>query len=121
MPRQIENLAGQRKEFRNACILQRKARLAKTAFQGVAWIFPFKVRHQIGQALELRLWKTESFAHVANSRPAAIRDHVRRHRRAKLTVAFIDILNGLLAPVAAWQIDLDVRPFIEFFRKYTVE
>ena len=44
------------------------------------------------------------------ARLAAIRDHVRRHRRAQLAITLIHVLNRLLALLSRRQIEIDVRP-----------
>src|SRR6202044_890372 len=50
-----------------------------------------------------------------------IGDYVRGHRGAAFAVALIDVLDDLLALVAARQIDIDVGPFTALFGKETLE
>ncbi len=73
--------------------------------------------HQSGQTAKRVVIKAERFANFARRRAAAISDDVCRHRRAKFSVALVNILNRALALVAARQIEIDVRPFAALFGK----
>src|ERR1700746_3696892 len=61
------------------------------------------------------------FADFARSGFTAIGDDVGGHGGAKSSVAFVNVLNGAFALVAAGQIEIDVRPFAAFCRKKTFE
>src|SRR5207245_3122256 len=63
----------------------------------------------------------EYFADFARRRTPAISDHVCGHRRAKLAVTLVNVLNRPLALVAARQIEIDVGPFAALFGKKTLE
>ena len=63
----------------------------------------------------------ERLPHLARRAAAAIGDHVGRHRRAQLAVALVDVLDHLLAPVAARQVEIDVGPLAALFREKPLE
>ena len=77
--------------------------------------FPGAAAGEFRNASQRFFVKAERFAHIANGRPAAIRDHIRGHGRAQFSVALIDVLNGELTIVTAGQIEIDVRPFAALF------
>ena len=52
----------------------------------------------------------ERLADLARRAAAAIGDDVGGHRRAEPAVALVDVLDDLLAPLAARQVEVDVRP-----------
>ena len=65
--------------------------------------------------------KIERLADLARRASAAIRDHVRRHGRAVFAVAPVDFLDHAFAPIAARQIEIDVRPAFPAFAQETLE
>src|SRR5438128_10563838 len=77
--------------------------------------------HQARQTPEHFIIKPERLADFARRRSAAISDHVRGHRRAKFSIALVNVLNHALALIAAWQIEIDVRPLAAFFGKKPLE
>ncbi len=79
--------------------------------QGIAGVLELEVVHHLREPIDLQRIEAERLPHFACRTPPAIRDHVRRHRRAEPAVFFVHVLNHLLAPVAARQIQIDVGPF----------
>ena len=67
---------------------------------------PEKVR----KAIEHIGGKVERLADFAHRAAAAVGDHICRHRRSVRAVASIHFLDDALAPVAAREIEIDVRP-----------
>ena len=63
----------------------------------------------------------ERLAHFARGAAAAIGDDVGGHRRAARAVALVDVLDHLLAPIAARQIEIDVRPLAALLREEALE
>ena len=63
----------------------------------------------------------ERLAHLARGAAAAIGDDVGGHRRAVRAVVLVDVLNHALAPIAARQIEIDVRPLAALFRQKPLE
>ncbi len=65
--------------------------------------------------------KIERLADLARGAPAAISDDVRGHGRAVFAVTPVNFLDDALAPVAARQIEIDVRPAFAAFAQETFE
>ena len=63
----------------------------------------------------------ERLAHLARGALAAIGDDVGGHRRAVLAVLLVDVLDDLLAPIAARQIQIDVGPLAALLGKEALE
>ena len=76
---------------------------------------------EAGEAIQGFRIERQSLADFARGRAAAIGDDVGGHGRAQFSVAFVDILNGALALVAAGQIEIDVRPFAALFGEESFE
>ncbi len=89
----------------------REAGFAKLALGGFLGIGPAPGGDQTRDASEIRFVEAQHFADVANGGAAAIGDDVGGHGGAELAVAFVDILNGALALIAAGKIEIDVGPF----------
>ena len=77
--------------------------------------------HQTRQTPQCLFIKAERFANFARCQTPAICNHVRGHRRAKLAVAFVNVLNRALTLIAARQIEIDVRPLTALFGKKPFE
>ena len=77
--------------------------------------------HAAPGAIDLVLREPKHLADFARGAPAAIRDHVGRHRRAELAVALVDVLDDALAPIAARQIEIDVRPLAALLGEKALE
>src|SRR5581483_589989 len=65
---------------------------------------------QMRETIDNAWRKIERFADLAGRAPAAVTDHVRCHRRAVFPVAAINFLNHCFAPIAAGEIQIDIRP-----------
>ncbi len=87
----------------------------------VVRVAPLEVVHHLREAIDFLLLDAQHLAHFARGAAAAIGDDVGGHRRAELTVARVDVLNHLLAAIAARQIEIDVRPFAAFLREKPLE
>ncbi len=71
---------------------------------------PLEVGHHLREPVDLLRLDAERLPHFPRRAAAAIGDHVGGHRRAVLAVLLVDVLDDALAPVAARQIEIDVRP-----------
>ncbi len=65
--------------------------------------------------------EAEHLADLAHRAPAPVGDHVRRHRRAPAAVPAVHLLDQLLAPLAAGQVQVDVRPVRSPLRQEPLE
>ncbi len=83
---------------------------SRCAQQRVAGIVVLPVADELGQSLDEVGRQAEGFPHLARAAPAAIGNHVGRHGRAVPAVALVDVLDDLLAAVAARQVEVDVGP-----------
>ena len=89
--------------------------------QRVGRIGELEVVHHLRQPIDLRGVEAERLAHFARGAPPAIGDDVGRHRRAEPAVFFVDVLDDPLAPIAARQIEIDVRPLAALLRQKPLE
>ena len=120
MPRQTVNLLIKRRERRGARMLAWQARLLDLLEQ-IQRVGEIAVRKKMREAVEYVRREIQRFADFARGAAATIRDDVRRHRRAVFAVTLIDLLNHALAPVPAWQININVRPAFSTFAKESLE
>ena len=109
MPRQAVDARVERGEMRRAGMLAGQAghfhlRLEIERVREVA------VREKAGEALHDIGGEIERLADLAHRAAPAVGDDVRGHRRAVFSVAPIHLLDHALAPVAARQVEVDVRP-----------
>ena len=114
--RQILHRLIKLKEFPDAPVAQIQSRIFELPLTRVFRIFPFPTVDQSRQTTESFIIKSEHLADLTRGRTPAISNHVRRHRRAQLSIALINILNCPLALIAARQIEIDVRPLAPLFR-----
>ena len=89
--------------------------------QRVGRIGELEVVHHLREPIDLHRIEPERLADLARGAAAAIRDDVRRHRRAEPPVFFVDVLNDALAPIAARQIEVDVGPLAALLRQKALE
>ena len=68
------------------------------------------VRKEMRKTVENVRRKIERLADLARRAPSAIGDHVRGHGRAMFAVTPINFLDHAFAPIAARQIEIDIRP-----------
>ncbi len=121
MPRQILDALAKLDEFLDARMLDVEAGIAAMALKAIAIVFEFPSVHQIGESPERFEIKRKRLPNFARRRAPAICDHVRRHRCAEPSIALVNILNGALSLVAARQIKINVRPFVTFLGKKSLE
>ena len=79
------------------------------------------VREKVREAVENVRRKIERLADLARRAAAAIGDDVRGHGRAVFAVTAINFLDDAFAPIAARQIEIDVRPAFAAFAQETLE
>src|SRR5215475_9142429 len=97
------------------------ARLAEMDEERIAGILVLPVADQRGETVAERGRQSERLAHLSRRAPSAIGDDVGGHGRAQASVALVDILNDLLAPITARQVEVDVRPLPALLGKETLE
>src|SRR5216684_6056408 len=73
------------------------------------------------KAIENARQKIQRLADFARGTPASIRNHIRGHGRAMFAVTAVNFLNDAFAPVAARQIEIDVRPTFAPFTEKALE
>ena len=95
--------------------------IAKLALQRVAGIFVLPRTHQPGEAVQSFFIEAQRLADLARGGASAIGNDVGGHGRAELAVALVDILDGLLALIAAGQVEIDVGPLAALFREKALE
>src|ERR1700693_444899 len=73
------------------------------------------------EAIEDARRKIQRLPDLAGRAAPAVTDHVRGHRRAVFAVAPIDFLDYRFAAIAAWKIEIDIRPAFPAFVQETFE
>src|SRR6185369_1222301 len=111
MARQILDHLIKLEELFDARLAQIETRVAKLSLAGIARIFPFKRVDQRRETCERFVVEVEHLPDFARGRAPTISDDIRGHRRAEFSVALVNVLNRLLALIAARQVEIDVRPF----------
>ncbi len=79
------------------------------------------IREKMRKTIEDARRKIQRLADLARRASPAIGDHVRRHRRAVFAITPINFLDHALPPVAARQIEIDVRPAFPALAQETLE
>ena len=97
------------------------AGLPKMREETIAGILVLPVADERGQTIAQRGGKPQHLAHFSRRAPAAIGDDIGGHGRAQAPIALVDVLDDLLAPVAARQIEIDVRPFAALLGEKALE
>ncbi len=110
MPRQVLQVAPEPAELPVALVARIEARLAQVARQRLVRIDELELPHQPRDPIDRLGVEPQDLADLARGAAAAVRDHVGRHGGAQPAVALVDVLDDALAPVAARQIEIDVRP-----------
>ena len=100
VPRQVLHAQTKLQIFRNTWMRKVEARSPEVVAHGVACAAPFKLAHHAGKPAQRLFIESKRLAYFARSRLAAIRNHVRRHGRAKLSITLIHVLQRLFALVA---------------------
>ena len=122
MPRQILHLAPEPREQAGRAIrVQIEADRRHLPRQRVARIDELEVVHHLRQPIDLRRIEAERLPHLARRAAAAIGDDVGGHRRAEPAVFLVDVLDHLLAAIAARQIEIDVGPLAALLRQEALE
>ena len=121
MPRQVLDLFPQAAERLDDRLLEVDPDVAQVALERLFRIDELEVIHDLGEPVHLFRLDRQHLAHFTCGAPAAIRDHVGRHRGAELSVLLVHVLDDALAAVAARQIDVDVRPLAALFREEPLE
>src|SRR5262245_46726957 len=114
MTRQILRGDVQLEEFPDSRICQIEPGIAKLSFGCVIGILPLPGPDKAREPTEGFFIEAQHLAYLARRRTSAISDYVCGHRSAVLNVALINVLNRALTLIAAWQIEIDVRPLAAF-------
>src|ERR1041385_6845171 len=109
------------KELFDARLTQIQTRVAKLSFAGIVWIFPFPRVDERGETRKCFFVEVERLPDFARGRTPAISDDVCGHRGPMFSIALVNVLNRLLALLAARQIEIDVGPLASLFRKKALE
>src|SRR4030042_2844469 len=109
MPRQILNLAPQSKIKPQTGIGRIQAGALKRQRLNVVRCYVLPGPHEARQPIEDFRRETEDFTDLVRGAAFPVSNDVSRHGGAMASVAVIDILNNLFAPVSARQIEIDVR------------
>ena len=121
MPRQILDAHPQLGERAHARHVERQARGFEVAAERLVRVGELEVVHHLGEPVDLVFVQRERLPHLARGAAAAVGDDVGGHRRAQPAVLLVDVLDDLLAPVAARQIEIDVRPLAALLREEPLE
>src|SRR6185437_819460 len=117
MARQILDAHTQVKILRDAPLCEIEARRLEMAVKCVIRPLPLKAAHQRREAVQSLPVKAEDLAYLARREPPSVSAYIGGHRSAELAIALIDILDRFLAIITAWQIQVDVGPFIALLRQ----
>src|SRR5437763_4239670 len=108
--RQTGDLLAELQIEADAAVADGESRLARAVPEGIVVGGELELREQLREAVQLRLRQSEDLADLARGGARPVRDHVGGHRRTRRAVALVDVLDHLLALVAAREIEIDVRP-----------
>src|SRR5256885_4388250 len=120
MPRQTVDRLVKRDERRHPRMRFRQTGLLDLSAQ-VERMREIAAGEQVGEAVENVRRKIQRLADLARGAPAAISDDVRGHGGAMFAVTPIHFLDYALAPIAARQIEIDVRPAFPAFAQEAFE
>src|SRR5205085_7562342 len=109
MPRQTVDRLIQRDERGHSRMRLRQTGLLDLGAQ-VEGVREIAAGEQVREPVEDVRRKIQRFADLARGAAAAIRDDVRGHGSAVFAVTPVNFLDHALAPIAAGQIEIDVRP-----------
>ena len=108
-------------ELPEAPVARIEADVAQVARDRLVRIAELEVVHDLGQPIDVAGVDAQRLAHFARGTTTAIADDVGGHRRAARAVALVDVLDHLLAPIAARQIEIDVGPLAALLREEALE
>jgi hypothetical protein len=123
MPRQVLDAPPQVREQRDPRLRGIEAGRAKVAQQRRVRIGlgELEAPEQLRQPIQLRRLEPQHLPHLARGAAIAVGDDVGRHRRAVAAVLLVDVLDDAFAPIAARQIQIDIRPLAALFREEALE
>src|SRR5579863_10129250 len=110
MTRQVLQGVSQFEELANGGLAEIESRVAKVALQRIARVAIFPGAYQAGEPAQRFGVESQHFSGFASGRTPSISDHVRRHSRAALAEALVNVLNGLFPLIAGRQVKINVRP-----------
>ena len=87
----------------------------------VVGVHVLEAAHVLREAVDLVRRDAEHLADLARGAAVAVGDDVRGHGRARGAVALVDVLDDPLAPVAARQVEVDVRPLAALLGEEALE
>src|SRR6516165_4959076 len=117
MTRQVLYRDAKLEKLANARMPQFESGIAKLALQRVAGVLVLPGIDQAGQTAKRFFIKAQHLADFTGCRTAAIGDDVGRHSRTEFAITVVNILNRLLALIAAGKIEIDIRPLAPLLRK----
>ena len=121
MARQILHLAPEAREQADAIRLLIQADRRHVARQRIGRINELEVVHRLRKPIHLHRVEAERLPHLARRAAPTVRDDVGRHRRAEAPVFLVHVLDDLLTPIAARQIEVDVGPLPALLRQKPLE
>ena len=121
MARQILQVRHDIDEIPHPVILRIQSRLPKPPLRFFVATRPAPSRRQTRNLIQRLDIEPQHLARLARRELSAIRDHVRRHGRAVLSVALIHILDRPFPLFAARQVDIDIGPLPALFRQKPLE
>src|SRR5262249_53308233 len=116
MPRQILQAHTQIQILGDAMVAEVKASVVEVTVKSIVGAAPLPAADQRGETVQRLHVKPKHLADLARGQASAIGADIGGHSGAALAVSPIQILDGLLALVAAGEIEIYVRPLAAFFR-----
>ncbi len=113
-PHQVDHHRDSRRRDIDAALAQQRDDIVMVVAKFIGLI-------EARELIDLLGRKAEHLADLAHRAARAIGDDVRGHRGAAFAVAPIDVLDDLLALVAAGQVEIDIGPFAALLGKETLE
>ena len=126
MARQVLDALPEPAEQLHRLVVGVEADLAQVALERILRVDPLEMVHDLGQPIDLHRLERQRLPHFPRRAAAAISDHVGGHGDARRgaavrAVLLVHVLDDLLAPISARQIQIDVRPFTALFRQEALE
>src|SRR5712672_3622815 len=121
MPRQFLQPHAQRMELPDTWMPHIQSSLAEICCQCIFGILIPPRTDKLCQLVEQIKIESQNLSNLASRGFPVVSNDVGRHRGAKFSVTFVNILNCALAFSAAGQIQIDVRPLAAFFGKKSLE
>ena len=121
VPRQVLDALPQVAEGAQLFVGGIESGLAQVLLERLLRIDPLERVDHLGHAIDGVRFEAEDLADLARRAAAAVRDDVRSHCGAQPAVSLVDVLDHLLAPIAARQVEVDVRPLAAFLGEKSFE